>query len=147
MIRVFIQHEAGSRKRHLYDEKTLEYLGTRLALLPIPYPYGFILDTSSADGDCVDCYVITGDRLISGTIVDCEPIGLLEHNEGEEPDHKVLAALPGQEVKPDQALLDKLRAYIEGVFAQYPEITVHVGRILPKQKALRYLQKHLDTGW
>ena len=81
LIEVFIQVEAGSRERNLYDEKTLEYKGTRRALLPYPYAYGFIVATSAADGDNVDCYVITEDRLKAGTIVECVPIGLLEQEE------------------------------------------------------------------
>lgn len=78
LIRVFIQVEAGSRERNLYDEKTIEYKGTRRALLPSPVPTGFIVGTSAADDDSVDCYVITEDSLKSGVIVECVSIGLLE---------------------------------------------------------------------
>ena len=141
MIEVVIQVEAGSRDKRLYDEKTLEYKGTRQASLPYPYPYGFIIGTSSEDGDNIDCYVITEKTLKAGAIVECEPIGLLEQEEGDEFDHNILAAIPGQDVVLDEALLEELRTFISGIFARFPDLTVKVGRILPKEAALRYLQK------
>ena len=57
MIQVLIQVAAGSCKRNLYDESTLEYLETRQASRPYPYPYGFVIGTNAVDGDCVDCYL------------------------------------------------------------------------------------------
>ena len=145
LIKVFIQVEAGSRERNLYDEKTLEYKGTRRALLPYPYPYGFIVGTSAADGDSLDCYVVTADHLKTGTVVECIPVGLLEQEEDGEVDHKVLAAVPDQEINLNVELLDEFRNFIYGVFAKYPEITVRVGQILPEHVAQRYVQEHRDA--
>ena len=105
-----------------------------------PYPYGFILGTRAADGDNVDCYLITTEPLQSGRIVECEPIGLLEQDEDGEVDHKVLAAMPGQAVEVGQALLQELRDFIYAVFAQFPDVDVRVGRLLPREVALRHIQ-------
>jgi len=142
---VFIQVEAGSRERNLYDEKTLEYKGTRRALLPYPYAYGFIVATSAADGDNVDCYVVTDDFLKAGIIVECVAIGLLEQEEDGQADHKVLAAVPGQDVTLNQELLELFRDFIYGAFAQFPDVSVRVGRILPQQQALRYIRGFGET--
>src|SRR6266571_9394132 len=98
MIRVCVEVDAGSRDKHVYNEQTLELRGTRRTSRPYPYPYGFIVGTSAADGDGVDCYVITRERIRAGSIVECEPIGLLEQDEDGEVDHKILAAMPGQHV-------------------------------------------------
>ena len=142
MIQVLIEVEAGSCDKARYHEKTLAYQRTRRTSRPYPYPYGFIIGTSAADGDGVDCYIITHDRLKSSTIVECEPIGLLEQDEGGEVDHKVLAAIPGQGVELSQGLLEELRDFIYAVFAQYPEARVSVGRILPREAALHHIIKY-----
>src|SRR5216117_1976606 len=105
VIQVLIQVAAGSCDKKFYNERTLEYLETRRISQPYPYPYGFIIGTSAADGDSVDCYLITTDTLKSGTIVECEPVGLLWQDEDGEVDHKILAALPGQDVALGQELL------------------------------------------
>ena len=138
MIQVCIEVEAGSCEKHRYNEKTLEYKGTRRSSRPYPYPYGFILGTRAADGDNVDCYLITNERLQSGTIVECEAIGLLEQDEDGEVDHKVLAAMPGQDVEVSQGLLQELRDFIYAIFTQ--EACVRVGRMLPREAALQHIQ-------
>ena len=140
MIKVCIEVAADSCDRHRYNEKTLEYKGTRRTSRPYPYPYGFILGTRAADGDNVDCYLITNESLKAGTIVECEPIGLLEQDEDGEVDHKILAALPGQDTEVGQGLLEELRDFIYAVFAQFPDVSVCVGRMLPREAALHHIQ-------
>ena len=131
MIKVLIQVEAGSRDRRLYNEKTLEFKGTRRVSVPYPYPYGFIIGTMSDDGENLDCYVISRDRLMAGSIVHCEPIGLLEQVEGDEVDHKILAAMPGQAVSLNQDLLDGARlhrARVRRLLRQRPRVRPVCGR-------------------
>lgn len=140
MIQMLIQVAAGSCDRKRYNERTLEYLETRRGSRPYPYPYGFIVGTSAEDGDCVDCYLITHDKLAAGTIVECEPVGLLLQDEGGEIDHKILAAPPGQDVLVGQELLKELQEFICAIFADYPGV-VRVGPILPREAALEHLQR------
>ena len=142
MIQVFIEVAAGYRDKQLYDEQTLEYRETRRVLLPYPFPYGFVLGTRCEDGGCVDCYILTADRVEAGTVVDCLPVGLLEQTEGREMDHKILATLPGQSADLDQELHEKLRSFIIGVFRAFPDAQVQVGRILTRERALEYLRQH-----
>jgi inorganic pyrophosphatase len=142
MVRVLIEVEAGSMEKTLYDEDHLECKGTRRVSLAYPFPYGFIVDTHSGDGEAVDCYILTSDPLKAGTIVDCEPVGLLEQTEDEEIDHKVLAIIPGQTVDLDQGLEEKLRKFVYGGFLAFPNTCVHVGRILSREIALEYVRKH-----
>jgi inorganic pyrophosphatase len=140
MIQVLVQVAAGSSERHIYDETTLEYLETRPVSWPYPYPYGFILGTDAEDRDCVDCYLITRDKVTPGAILACEPFGLLLQDEAGEVDHKVLAAIPGQDVPSGVELLRELGEFIYAIFAAYPEMQVRVGPILPREAALRHLQ-------
>lgn len=140
MIQVLIQVAAGSCDRNIYDEGTLEYLETRQVSRPYPYPYGFVIGTNAADGDCVDCYLITGDKVTPGDIVACEPRGLLLQDEAGEIDHKILAAIPGQDVDMGTELLRELGEFIDSIFAGYPELLVRVGPILSREAALRHLR-------
>ncbi len=141
MIKVLIQVEAGSCEKRLYNEQTLEYRETRLASRPYPYPYGFVVGTRAADGDSVDCYLITREALEAGTIVECESVGLLVQYEDEEIDHKVLAALPGREIELGEELLSELQSFIYAVFTQFPEVRISVGPILPREAALKHIQE------
>ena len=144
MIKVLIQVAGGSSDRHIYDERTLEFKGTRQGSLPYIYPYGFILETRAEDGDSVDCYIITHESLEAGTIVECEPIGLLEQDEDGEIDHKVLASLPNQHMEVTQELAQEMREFIHLLFSVYPDMHVTVGNILSREETLRYIDENRD---
>lgn len=62
-MKIFIENEAGSDQKNLYNEKTLEYKKTVTVSRKYPYPYGFALDTTSGDGDNVDVFVITDQKI------------------------------------------------------------------------------------
>lgn len=140
MVRVLIQAVAGRCDVKIYNERTLQYLHTRHRPRPYPYPYGFIVGTLAPDGDCLDCYLLTRDPVRAGTIVECEPVGLLWQDENGEADHKVLAAIPGRQVELGQEMLDELQQFITTMFAEDPEVRVRVGPILPREAALRHLE-------
>ena len=144
MIQVFIEAVAGSPDKNVFDEHTFEHLGVKRACRAFPYPYGFIPGTVTDDGEAVDCYIITRIPLTAGTLVDCEPVGLLELFEGDELDHKVIAALPGETVDTDEMLRIELAEFIYEIFTRFPEITVRVGRILSKQAAEDHLAAHQE---
>jgi len=65
-MRVFIENEAGSFVKHYHNEKTLEPGGESRVSRAYPFPYGFVLNTSAADGDNVDCFVLTTERCAQG---------------------------------------------------------------------------------
>lgn len=141
MIKMLIQVAAGSCDRRIYDERTLEYRETRHGPRPYPYPYGFIVGTRAEDGACVDCYLITSDKVTSGSIVECEPVGLLLQDENGEIDHKILAVMPGQDIVLGPELLQEMQEFIGAIFAGHPEMEVRVGPILPREAALDHLQR------
>ena len=144
MIKVLIQVASGSSERRIYDEQTLEYKETRQGSHPYIYPYGFILGTRAEDGGSVDCYIITHDHLLAGSIVECEPIGLLEQDEGGEIDHKVLASMPNQQVEVSRELLQEMQDFIHLIFSGHPDMHVTVGNILPREEALRHINEHRE---
>lgn len=144
MIRVFIQNEAGSRTKNRHNEKTFEHLGSFTLSKPYPYPYGFVLQTTTDDGDNVDCYVITESKLKSGAVIECEPIGLLEQFENGEADHKVLAVLPDEKTVWDDGVRDVHRSFIEDITAKFPAGSFIVGQLLPKESALDFIEISRD---
>ncbi|HSG66589.1 MAG TPA: inorganic diphosphatase, partial [Gammaproteobacteria bacterium] len=95
-MRVFIENEAGSRRKNTYDARTLRHLGSAEVSAAYPFAYGFVIGTSGDDGDAVDCFVVSERRLASGEQVECEPIALLEQVEDGEFDHKVVAVPAGE---------------------------------------------------
>jgi inorganic pyrophosphatase len=143
-MRVFIENEAGSVRKHVYDERTLMLLRSVEVSAAYPYPYGFVLGTIGGDGAAVDCFVLTQAPLASGAIVDCEPVGLLEQIEDGALDHKVLAALRGEDARVDEAVVARLKTFIAGVFAHVPGKRIEVERLLGRAAAEDYVTKCRD---
>ncbi|MGB5705513.1 MAG: inorganic diphosphatase [Arenicellales bacterium] len=52
---------------------------------------GYIPETLSADGDPVDVLVMTPRPLITGSVIRCRPVGVLEMEDEAEDDAKLLA--------------------------------------------------------
>jgi len=143
-MRVFIQNEARSCQKHLHDEKTLRLQTTVMVSRAYPYPYGFILDTTSGDGDNLDCFVITEKALKTGTVVECEPLALLQQVEDGEEDHNILARLPGEWPQIDESVEATFREFISHVFAHVPGKRILVGRLLGRDAAERHIRACQD---
>ncbi|MFH1192451.1 MAG: inorganic diphosphatase [bacterium] len=118
-----------------------------------PYPYGFIINTMSGDGDNLDVFIITNKNLKSGQIVECEPIGLMKQIEtswdkskveAEEEDHNILAIFPDENIAIDDGVKNKLRDAISHAFDHLPDKKVRVGNFLNKAAALQYIEKCKD---
>lgn len=145
-MKVFIENEAGSDQKNIYDEKTLEYKKTYTVSRKYPFAYGFILDTTSGDGDNLDCFIITGKELKTGQTIECEPIGIMEQFEDEDKkeDHNVLAKLNGEAVEITSEVQEKLTEFVLHVFDRKPEKIVKVGQFLGKEEAEKYINKCVD---
>ncbi len=139
-VKVFIQNEAGSDLKNDYNEKTLEYQGTDTVSRRYPFPYGFILDTTSEDGDNLDCYVITQQPLKTGTVITCEAVALLEQIEDGEEDHNILATVPGEAPEISSSVVDTLHQFISHVFEHVPGKRITIGRLLSKAAAQAHIQ-------
>ncbi len=143
-MQVFIENEAGLNQKNIYNEKTLEYKKTYTVSRPYPYPYGFIIDTTSGDSDNLDCFIITDQKLTQGQIVECEPVGLMEQIEDNEEDHNVLAKLGGEESVIDGQTQKNLTEFVSHVFDHIPGKNVQVGKFLGKIEAEGYIKQCSD---
>ncbi len=140
-MRVLIENEAGSKTKNTYDERTLAFVRSAQVSAAYPFPYGFAVGTKSGDGDAVDCFVLTDKPLASGSVIECEPLALLEQIEDGEIDHKVLAALSDESPIVDEAVLAALKDFAANVFAHVPNKTMRIGRLLDGQAAEAFLAK------
>lgn len=140
---MFIEAEAGSAVKGVYDERSLARTGERRALAPYPYAYGFIPGTQGGPEDeCLDCYLITRRPLSAGRLYAARVFGLLEFFEGDELDHKLLAAPPDEPPPAAEALAalrDELAGFITAIFRAYPEVSIRVGELRPAVDAERVL--------
>ncbi len=153
-MKVFIENEAGSDQKNLYNEKTLEYKKTVTVSRKYPYPFGFILDTTSGDGDSLDVFIVTNKKLKSGQVVECEPIGLMEQIETSwnpskenvaEEDHNILAVLVGEEQNiVSEEVKARLTDFVLHVFDHIRKNKSRVENFLDKEAALQYIEKCKD---
>ncbi|MGC2332149.1 MAG: inorganic diphosphatase [Candidatus Acidiferrales bacterium] len=145
-MRVFIQNEAGSFVKHFHDEKTLELKRTALVSRAYPFPYGFVLHTTAADGLNVDCFVLTKSRLRTGQVVECDPIGLMEQIEDGNEDPNVLAVIRGEEEFLDEATRLALVDFVSHVFDHVAGKSIRAGPFLGREAAVACVSKHVDLA-
>jgi len=90
-----------------------------------PCNYGFLPHTLSEDGDPVDVLVVTPVPLISGSVIRCRPVGMLEMIDEAGEDHKVLAVPVSKltklydDVLSPKDLHDDMLSQITHFFEQY----------------------------
>ena len=136
---VFIENGAGSAHKHVFDEKRRVLQSIQPVSRPYPYAYGFVLDTSAADGDHLDCFVLTERPLASGEVVECSLLGLMEQLEDGLVDHNLLAVPVGESAEVSAAVQTALREFVTHVFDHIPGRVVQAGRFLGVDAAGRHL--------
>jgi inorganic pyrophosphatase len=129
-FQVFIENERGWTRKNHHNDRTLTFERSESVSRAYPFPYGFIIDTVAADGDCLDCFVITNQELHTGDIVECEAIGLMEQVEDGLPDNNVLARLLDEQPTITREVEGVLGDFVRNVFSHLPERKVGVGRFL-----------------
>jgi len=139
-IKVFIECEAGSDQKNVFDEVTLEHKESFTVSRKYPYPYGFIQNTKSGDGDCLDCFVLTDKILKVGEIISVEVIGMMEQFETRDgttkEDHNILACLPSEVVSVTEELQNILSKFISHVWDHREGKKVEVGKFGSKAEAI-----------
>lgn len=102
VLRAVIEIPAGTADKIQYDPATNTFpvdlrngLPRRITFLPYPANYGFIPGTNmdkaeGGDGDAVDVFVLCG-ALPTGTVLEVEPIGIIELLDAGERDDKLIA--------------------------------------------------------
>ncbi len=83
----------GEPVKYEVDKSTGAMFVDRFLATAMRYPcnYGYIPETLSADGDPVDVLVLAPRPLISGSVICCRPVGILEMEDEAGDDAKLLA--------------------------------------------------------
>src|SRR3989344_2108528 len=119
-MKVFIENPAGSLIKNIYDERTLEFRKSVSYARATPYHYGLIVNTVSGDGDNLDCFVLSPGSFPPGTIIEVNPIGMVEYRDSGKTDDKVLCVLKGEKFTMDQEVRDKITDFLIHVFDNKP---------------------------
>ena len=100
-IKVFIEIPEGSLVKYERDEETGMLMADRILHTPMAFPfnYGFVLGSKGQDGDPTDIVLLASERLVPGVGIKAKLIGMLEMEDEEGIDTKLIA-VPVQKVDP-----------------------------------------------
>ncbi|OGK26567.1 inorganic pyrophosphatase [Candidatus Roizmanbacteria bacterium RIFCSPHIGHO2_02_FULL_39_9] len=156
-VNVFIEIPQGSSIKYEIDKESGVIMVDRFAYTAMFYPfnYGFVPQTSAEDGDAVDVLVISTYAVAPGTVIPSRVIGMLEMEDEEGIDTKILA-VPTVKVDPFFAKINSIddldevtKKKIQHFFNHYKELEpnkwVKTKNFLPKEKALEAVRKSLKS--
>ncbi|RLE79071.1 MAG: inorganic diphosphatase [Thermoprotei archaeon] len=130
VVNVVIEIPLGSNVKYEVDKSTGAIFVDRILYTSMFYPfnYGFIPGTLEEDGDPVDVLIVSYEPLIPGAVIEARPIGLLEMEDEEGPDAKIVAA-PLEKIDPRfkgvtrvEDLPDVIKERIRHFFEHYKEL-------------------------
>jgi inorganic pyrophosphatase len=101
-IKVLIEIPEGSTVKYELDEETGEMTVDRLMPTAMSYPvnYGLIDETAGEDGDALDALVFISQPVVPGVVIKCKVIGLLEMEDEEGIDHKIVCVPAKTKIDP-----------------------------------------------
>jgi len=116
-VKVLIEIPENSRIKYELDEETGEIVIDRIMPTAMGYPvnYGLIESTAGEDGDALDALVFLSEVPVPGVIASCKVIGLLEMEDEEGVDHKIICV-------PEKAKMDPICGAWESL-SDVPEAT------------------------
>ncbi|BEP17085.1 inorganic diphosphatase [Pyrofollis japonicus] len=130
LVNVLIEIPMGSNIKYEFDEEKEIIIVDRFLYTAMVYPfnYGFIPGTLEEDGDPVDVLVISSMPVLPGTIIEAKPIGILEMEDEEGPDSKIIA-VPKEKVDPIYGRINDvdelpeiIKSKIKHFFEHYKEL-------------------------
>ncbi len=161
-VNVVIEIPLGSYIKYEVDKETGLLFVDRILYTATHYPfnYGFIPATLEEDGDPVDVLVLGYEPLLPGSVIEVKPVGVLEMEDEEGPDAKIIA-IPKEKIDPrfkevkdiddiQEAIKDKIKHFFEHYKELEPGKWVKVTGWKGREEALkrievairRYREKH-----
>jgi inorganic pyrophosphatase len=92
----FIEISKGSKMKYELDKATGMLKADRVMSTSTQYPwnYGLIPRTLAPDHDPLDVLVICSEPIMSNTLVECIPIGVMKMKDGGDQDDKIIGVFP-----------------------------------------------------
>ena len=155
-INVVIEIPHGSSIKYQMDEESGVIFVDRFVppAMYFPINYGFIPHIKGGDGDAIDVLVLTSQPVHPGTVIPCRPIGILEMEDEDGIDTKIVA-VPMPKVDyfyrevTDISDLNKIqKAQIKHFFDHYKDMEegkwVKTGEFLGKEAAYEVIKKSMN---
>lgn len=156
-INVFIEISKDSNIKYELDKDSGIIMVDRFLYTAMSYPfnYGFVPNTMSDDGDPLDVLVLSEYPVLPGTVIPSVVIGMLEMEDEEGVDTKILA-VPTKKVDPDygtfatisdvpEAMKQKVKHFFENYKTLEPGKWVKIKEWKDKNVALEAVKKSLDN--
>ena len=129
-VNVLVEIPMGSSVKYEFDKDRCILVVDRFLYTSMVYPfnYGFIPGTLEEDGDPVDVLVISREPVQAGSVIEVIPIAVLEMEDEEGPDSKIIA-VPKPKLDPYYAswkdvtdIPEALKEKIKHFFEHYKEL-------------------------
>ena len=154
-VNVIVEIPQGSSIKYELDKESGVIMVDRFLFTAMFYPfnYGFVPQTLTDDGDPVDILVLSSHPIMPGCGIAARPIGMLEMEDEEGIDAKIIA-VPTAKIDPfygkitDIDQLDEtIKQKIQHFFNHYKELEpgkwIKTRNFLPKEKAYEEIKKSM----
>lgn len=151
--KIFIEIPAGGSVKYEVDEETGELMVDRFLYTAFYYPfnYGFVRDTKGKDGDPIDAIVLSSQAVFPGVVIKAKAIGLLEMEDEEGIDTKLLF-VPTEKIDPlygawndiedvPEAIRHKIKHFFENYKTLEPNKWVKLRDFKGKAEAEREIEE------
>jgi inorganic pyrophosphatase len=150
-VNAVIEIPKGTSAKYEYHEDGYFFYDRSLSSAMVyPASYGFIPNTFGDDGDPIDVLVYNATPIERGTVVECKVIGVLDMDDDNEKDYKILG-VPTSHVRNFNSMrrIDSLFLDIsKNFFAHYKDLNnkkVEVHEWHEKEKAYEILKKGIKV--
>lgn len=155
-VNVLIEIPQGSSVKYEIDKESGALFIDRFLYTSMSYPfnYGYVPQTLDGDGDGIDVLVLSSQVVQAGTVLPARPIGMLEMEDEEGMDTKVIA-VPTKKIDPFFAniedvsdLTDAYKNKIKHFFDSYKQLEpgkwVKTKDFLGKDAAIEAIKKSMN---
>lgn len=150
---VVIEISKGSKNKYEIDKTTGMLKLDRVLYTSTQYPanYGFIPLTHAGDDDPLDVMVLCSESILPMTLVECKPIGILNMDDNDQVDEKIIAVSmhdPYFQLYEDidelpEHLFEELKHFYT-VYKMLEDKETVVHKVLGRKPAIEAIKKSMD---